>query len=483
MARYNPYTGQIEDESLDLLRRPTDIGVIDDSQSIVTIPPIKPTVSPRKPATVDPLEDLEDIGYEPPDQEAMNAPGYQAAAKYLKNSEPLSAEMQKNLLADYQSRKTPQPLVGRNPAETMGTLPQNAVQPPLQLGAEPEAQKSELKSKEAILEEYQRLMREKNGTNKRLDVQLGVNQILQGMASGYGAKIGDGSESLNQLRKTADQLPEALLNAQKFEGEQAKLIQLLEKTDPNTNLAGLQRNVVEKLAKDIDMDVGDLTNISAENLNEIMRSLSYIQNNKNNQDLRKDTKEEKVAKDKLDRDDKLKKESTISDKQASDIASFDAAISALDDIITQKPNYDTGKLSFSQNLVGNFFGLDDSKKSAFKSDVGEQLASYIKSISGATVSPTERAALLENVPSVYDNDDTFMSKANALKKRLSRNKQIELDVLFKKGKDVDQYGYAPASAPINKDNQKTIVKQQYSASRNQTRLIYSDGSEEIKDGK
>lgn len=146
-----------------------------------------------------------------------------------------------------------------------------------------------------------------------------------------------------------------------------------------------------------------------------------------------------------DRDVKIEEKRKLSDKQVGDITSFDKAISAIDDVLAQKEtnNWDTGKASFAMNKVAGWVGLDDAKKSAFKSDVGEQLALYIKNISGATVSPTERASLLENVPSVYDNDETFAAKAKATRDRIQRNRDLELENIGKSGKNVEAFKTVP----------------------------------------
>lgn len=164
---------------------------------------------------------------------------------------------------------------------------------------------------------------------------------------------------------------------------------------------------------------------------------------------------------------KVQEKARLTDKQSSELATHDKAISAIDNVLAQKSQWDTGKLSMGLNKVASWVGMDDSKKSAFKSDVGEQLAQYIKAISGATVSPTERASLLENVPSVYDNDDTFVEKANALKRRLQRNREIELDYLQKGGKNIEEYKTnsspaqpaQPSSFPrkVRKGNQEATV--------------------------
>jgi hypothetical protein len=155
--------------------------------------------------------------------------------------------------------------------------------------------------------------------------------------------------------------------------------------------------------------------------------------------LARSERERKAEEKETARQDRLDKDAKLSDKQIADIGSQNSALKSIDDVLEQKKNWDTGLLSFTQNKLLGMVGMDDSKKSAFKSDVGDQLAQYIKNISGASVSASERAALLENMPSVYDNDATFVEKAMSLKKRLARIRETELDALEKGGKNVTAF--------------------------------------------
>lgn len=139
------------------------------------------------------------------------------------------------------------------------------------------------------------------------------------------------------------------------------------------------------------------------------------------------------------REDKLKKESTLSDKQVTDITAIDNSLDTLATIKGLKSKMDTGKMSAAQNTLAQAIGVDDPNKSAFKSLVQDQLAQYIKSISGAAVSDTERKFLLENLPNVSDNDKTFNAKLEAVQNRLSQSRKRTLENLSKKGKNVSDF--------------------------------------------
>lgn len=143
------------------------------------------------------------------------------------------------------------------------------------------------------------------------------------------------------------------------------------------------------------------------------------------------------------RNDKKEKEAVLSDKQVSTIAEYEKPLKMLDSIISDKANFDTGPLAGRLNAGASWVGLDDSKKSAFRADVGDALAQYIKGISGAAVSESERRALIGNLPTINDNDKSFMTKAAAVKKRLQELKEVELGLFEKQGKNVKNFKTAP----------------------------------------
>ncbi len=225
-------------------------------------------------------------------------------------------------------------------------------------------------------------------------------------------------------------------------------------SDPSSQESQLAQSLAKRMMPSQSFD-----GMSANQINGLLPNMSKVYDIEQRKLDRQESTSARMQDKSIARQDKMAQQAKLSDKQTSELATHDKAISAIDDIVEQKKKWDTGKLSMGMNKVAGMVGLDDAQKSAFKSDVGEQLASYIKAISGATVSPTERASLLENVPSVYDNDDTFNAKAQALRKRLERNRQIELEYLNKSGKDTEAF---KSSKPVGgkvkvSDGKQTLI--------------------------
>lgn len=159
------------------------------------------------------------------------------------------------------------------------------------------------------------------------------------------------------------------------------------------------------------------------------------------------------------REDRLEKEAKPSEKQVKEFTEFDNALDSIKSIRAQKDSQDTGPISAAQSTVAQFFGMDDSEKSAFKSEVQDQLAQYIKSISGGAVSDSERATLMQNIPKMSDNDETFSKKLDALEARLERNRQNAVSNASKMGKNVKEFERAPNSKEETKVvNGKTYRK-------------------------
>lgn len=102
------------------------------------------------------------------------------------------------------------------------------------------------------------------------------------------------------------------------------------------------------------------------------------------------------------------------------VVEIQGARKLLDDLGTMKTegNIDTGPIAAAGSWLASKAGMADPKRVEFKALVGTQIADYIKSISGATVSEGERAQLLQNVPTEWDNDKEFMAKLATVKRIL-----------------------------------------------------------------
>ena len=129
----------------------------------------------------------------------------------------------------------------------------------------------------------------------------------------------------------------------------------------------------------------------------------------------------------------------LSDKQVQSITDLDNAIEAASNIARDKGEIDTGPISSMQNRLAQMVGIDDPQKTTFKARVGDQLAGYIKSISGATVTDRERTALLGNIPKMDDNDESFTSKLQKLQSDLQRIRNRTVSNIGRQGKDVSEF--------------------------------------------
>lgn len=168
------------------------------------------------------------------------------------------------------------------------------------------------------------------------------------------------------------------------------------------------------------------------------------------------------------RQDRLEREAKLGTKETEAITDFDNALELIGQIKSQKPDIDTGPISAAQSGIAGTFGVDDSKKSGFKAQVQDQLAAYINSLSGAGVSDKERAFLIQNLPTMSDNDDTFSAKLKIVEDRLAMKRKNMLGNLGKIGKNVEPFmqggvpsGDEPSSSPLTskyKPGQKLKIK-------------------------
>lgn len=269
------------------------------------------------------------------------------------------------------------------------------------------------------------------GQNKLAAAKADKRQKLEDFDKGRSNKIQE--FGLEREGVKADREDEAYKQSQEL---------LAREKDPNSQESKLAQDLAKRMGYQ-----GDPNSVTAERFKQFSPSLQKIYDIEQKKLDRQESRAARTFEQGVKSQEKKDAAAKLSDKQTGEIATHDKAIQAIDDIIAQKKNWDTGKLSMGMNKVAGMVGLDDSQKSAFKASVGEQLAQYIKGISGATVSPSERASLLENVPSVYDNDETFMAKAEALKKRMENNRRIELESMEKQGKNVAPFKSQSSSAP------------------------------------
>lgn len=124
-----------------------------------------------------------------------------------------------------------------------------------------------------------------------------------------------------------------------------------------------------------------------------------------------------------------------SDKQAAEVAGYADVLSHIKDIREMKKSQDTGPISGRQNELAQFLGVDDPEKTKFASAVGQNLADYIMSRSGLTVSDRERQFLERSMPGVNQKDESFDERLNLLEDWIKKKSEIRRKVLERQGKD------------------------------------------------
>lgn len=160
------------------------------------------------------------------------------------------------------------------------------------------------------------------------------------------------------------------------------------------------------------------------------------------------------------------KKRAISEKQIGDIQQYDDSINSLQDMLNSaKPEY-IGAID--GNLPDWTRGGDEA---AFRSRVGRYSDAYRKLITGAGASNMELKRLEGRLPGTTDTFENFQAKAKAMLDETKRARERHLGNLERTGKDVADF---KAAAPA-----KTIVNRMINPRTGQSKVIYSDGSEEI----
>lgn len=181
---------------------------------------------------------------------------------------------------------------------------------------------------------------------------------------------------------------------------------------------------------------------------------------------------------------------TLRGKDLADLRNIAGVLAQTDAIGEGLPGWDTGFVKNRADMLKWYGGWDDPTKAKIRSQLGLNLAEYIKSISGTAVNPDERKFLTSVTPNADDDEDTLFAKLETFRDY----NETKLNNFLNVTGDVGQYnvpsfeemrpksakaGAAPAKT---EPEAKKVVHKQYSKSANKTKLFYSDGTEEIVDG-
>lgn len=100
----------------------------------------------------------------------------------------------------------------------------------------------------------------------------------------------------------------------------------------------------------------------------------------------------------------------------------------------QNLSIDTGPVSNIQNAIAQKLGIDDSQKSVWRNEVQQQLADYVRSISGTASSDRERAVLLSVMPNASMNDQTFDRALDSFLQKASEFRENTIQGITAQGK-------------------------------------------------
>lgn len=135
------------------------------------------------------------------------------------------------------------------------------------------------------------------------------------------------------------------------------------------------------------------------------------------------------------------KATKLSDKQTSEIEGLDNALKALDEVEVAKSGVNTGRYASAFQAGKDIIpGMEaDPDFVALRQLAGTQLFDYVKAQSGVSYSAKELQQLKNNMPNEDDDDNTFMTKLNTVRKIIERKRQTKLGAFKKQGKNVKEF--------------------------------------------
>lgn len=197
--------------------------------------------------------ELEDIGYEAPTQEQTEAPGFQAASKYLKNSQPIVGTKAAELLGAYRDQENSRMPASEDPELTLDETPN------------PEMRTSPSRQDTlSLLDKYKSLLAQRDARNFALDIGSAANRLGSAIA-GKGATGGD---FLQGLKKQSEQPIQDLL-------AQSKVVDTdndLQMSDPNSDISKFARERAVASATKMGIPaetISKLQNMSAKQLEKL----------------------------------------------------------------------------------------------------------------------------------------------------------------------------------------------------------------------
>lgn len=168
-----------------------------------------------------------------------------------------------------------------------------------------------------------------------------------------------------------------------------------------------------------------------------------------------------------------RKEAKLSDKQAKEVEGLDNVLSSLKEVESAKTGVNTGRYAAAgQKAIDLVPGMEaDQNFVALRQMSGTQLFDYVKEQSGVSYSVKELEELKNNMPNVEDDDKTFITKLNTVRKIVERKKQTKLSTFEKQGKDVKEFKQEQPAKKAAAGDTVTVKGKKYKVAEDGDTLI------------
>lgn len=332
--------------------------------------------------------------------------------------------------------------------------------------------------------------------------------LLQSLSQGLGQVTGAKSspELYNQINAAANAPVSELQERRKGQAEKLDLQSKMDLNDPSSLKSKMAQSVFRTYAKQAKMpfDENTINNSSANDLEALQKGVLSMA------ELNEKMDANKIAKQQLHADKQSKEQDTNFQKAVTDLNSVrgNKALQNAQELrrlaqnalsITQNPKWKDNPDAMprdQKNLLDSELAKIANGGAATQGTISEiqdptlksQFASFISKVTNAPVGAGQGKFIQNKIDYLKELDRTahdmigqhYQRKLNYWKPKLKSDDFNNFQQSFVGDNPKPMGDPAVSGAPSGSG--KSVAKKEYSPSRNQTRITYSDGSQEIQDG-
>ena len=323
-----------------------------------------------------------------------------------------------------------------------------------------------------------------------------ANQIGAGIAGiGAGADVKANQSMVDALDKVARSSESNIMKQAEIKGTENRLKKMEKELgddaklrDPNSSVSKMTKDVLARHGLNVkNAKEAQLAGINIQNL--ILQEMGSAERKeiaRMSADLKKSQKERQLTKDQQSQIGALRKELTGGNigKLYNNVNQAARTVSLLEDLANNPSAFgDYGTLLVGlKGLQGDESVVrgEEMRLGMSATSMTNKLMNYVDRIkSGKTLQPEQRQDMIRSIKAIRDiSTDKYKMAAEPI---LQQARDFGIDESYL----LPEYlrGSSQLTTKASKSEGKTLVNKQYSPSRDKTRMIYSDGSEEIVDGR